>query len=166
MPPDTPSVTQLSQIIAQVTAPAFLLGAVAAFISVLISRMKRILDRLQALNAIGDDDSAKTHLRADIPRLKRRAALLNNAIFLSAVSSPRSSSLWRSPALFSRSNMSTGWRCFLSSPWGSSPRRWSMWHAKRESHSMRSITTSHEHGSTSRPTKRSDRFPSDQLGLP
>jgi Protein of unknown function (DUF2721) len=30
--------------------------------------------------------SAKAHLRADIPRLKRRAALLNNAIFLPAVS--------------------------------------------------------------------------------
>jgi hypothetical protein len=86
MLPDTPSITQLSQVIAQVTAPAFLLGAVAAFISVLISRMNRIIDRSQALNAIGDDDSAKAHLRADIPRLKRRAALLNNAIFLSAVS--------------------------------------------------------------------------------
>ena len=39
MPLDTPS-TQLSQVIAQVTAPAFLLGAVAAFISVLIARIK------------------------------------------------------------------------------------------------------------------------------
>jgi hypothetical protein len=42
---DTPSVTQLSQVIGQVTAPAFLLGAVAAFTSVLISRMNRIIDR-------------------------------------------------------------------------------------------------------------------------
>jgi magnesium-transporting ATPase (P-type) len=66
--------------------PVFLLGAVAAFISMLISRMNRIIDRSQALNAIGHDDPAKAHLRADIPRLKRRAALLNNAIFLSAVS--------------------------------------------------------------------------------
>jgi len=38
---DTPSVTQLSQVITQVTAPSFQLGAVAAFTSVLISRMKR-----------------------------------------------------------------------------------------------------------------------------
>lgn len=48
MLPETPSVTQLSQVIAQVTAPAFLLGAVAAFISVLISRMNRVIDRSQA----------------------------------------------------------------------------------------------------------------------
>jgi len=83
---DTPSITQLSQVIGQVTAPAFLLGAVAAFISVLISRMNRIIDRSQALNAIRDDDASKAHLKSDIPRLKRRAALLNSAILFSAVS--------------------------------------------------------------------------------
>ena len=83
---DTPSVTQLSQVIGQVTAPAFLLGAVAAFTSVLISRMNRIIDRSQALNAIRDDDASKAHLKLDIPRLKRRAALLNSAILFSTVS--------------------------------------------------------------------------------
>jgi VIT1/CCC1 family predicted Fe2+/Mn2+ transporter len=83
---DTPSVTQLSQVIGQVTAPAFLLGAVAAFTSVLISRMNRIIDRSQALNAIRDDDASKAHLKLDIPRLKRRAALLNSAILFSTMS--------------------------------------------------------------------------------
>jgi hypothetical protein len=83
---DTPSITQLSQVIGQVTAPAFLLGAVAAFISVLVSRMNRIIDRSQALNAIRDDDASKAHLKSDIPRLRRRAALLNSAILFSAVS--------------------------------------------------------------------------------
>jgi hypothetical protein len=83
---DTPTAAQLSQVIAQVTAPAFLLGAVAAFISVLIARMNRIIDRSQGLNAIDDKDRAKAHLRADIPRLKRRAALLNRAIFLATTS--------------------------------------------------------------------------------
>jgi VIT1/CCC1 family predicted Fe2+/Mn2+ transporter len=72
--------------IGQVTAPAFLLGAVAAFTSVLISRMNRIIDRSQALNAIRDDDASKAHLKLDIPRLKRRAALLNSAILFSTVS--------------------------------------------------------------------------------
>jgi hypothetical protein len=37
--PLTPSIEQLSNIIGSVAAPAFLLGAVAAFISVLMSRM-------------------------------------------------------------------------------------------------------------------------------
>jgi VIT1/CCC1 family predicted Fe2+/Mn2+ transporter len=83
---DTPSVTQLSQVIGQVTAPAFLLGAVAAFTSVLISRMNRIIERSQALNAIRDDDASKAHLKLDIPRLKRRAALLNSAILFSTMS--------------------------------------------------------------------------------
>ena len=83
---DTPSVTQLSQVIGQVAAPAFLLGAVAAFTSMLISRMNRIIDRSQALNAIRDDDASKAHLKSDIPRLKRRAALLNSAILYSTVS--------------------------------------------------------------------------------
>jgi ABC-type spermidine/putrescine transport system permease subunit I len=84
--PDTPTATQLSQVISQVTAPAFLLGAVAAFVSVLISRMNRIIDRSQALNAIADDDKVKASLKSDIPRLKARAALLNKAIFLSTIS--------------------------------------------------------------------------------
>jgi len=77
---DTPTVTQLSQVITQVTAPAFLLGAVASFTSVLIARMNRIIDRSQILNAIGDDDVSRAHLKLDIPRLKRRAVLLNKSI--------------------------------------------------------------------------------------
>jgi len=86
MLPETPSITQLSQVITQVTAPTFLLGAVAAFVSVLLSRMNRIIDRSQALNAISDHDQTKARLKSDIPRLKRRAALLNKAIFFSTIS--------------------------------------------------------------------------------
>ena len=83
MPLDAPS-TQLSQVIAQVTAPAFLLGAVAAFISVLSARMNRIVDRSQAL--IAEDNPGKAELKADIPRLKRRAALLNKSILFAIIS--------------------------------------------------------------------------------
>ena len=83
---DHPTSTQLSQVIGQVTAPAFLLGAVAAFVSELISRMNRIIDRLQVLNEIGDDNSRKTQLKSDVPRLKRRAALLNKSILFAIIS--------------------------------------------------------------------------------
>jgi hypothetical protein len=48
--PVTPSVEQLSSIIGSVAAPAFLLGAVAASISVLMSRMNRVIDRSQFLH--------------------------------------------------------------------------------------------------------------------
>ncbi len=86
MLPETPSIEQLSRIIGSVAAPAFLLGAVAAFISVLISRMNRVIDRSQFLHNIGDNDTAKSYLKTDIPRLKLRAALLNKSVYYATVS--------------------------------------------------------------------------------
>jgi len=83
---ETPSVSQLSQVISQAIAPAFLLGALAAFISLLILRMNRVVDRSQSLNAIGDADAARAHLKEDLPRLKQRAALLNRAILYASIS--------------------------------------------------------------------------------
>ena len=83
--PLVPSIDQLSRIIGSVAAPAFLLGAVAAFISVLMARMNRVIDRSQFLHGIVDDDGTKDYLKTDIPRLKRRAALLNQSIFYSTV---------------------------------------------------------------------------------
>jgi uncharacterized membrane protein len=77
--PLTPSIEQLSRIIGSVAAPAFLLGAVAAFVSVLMSRMNRVIDRSQFIHAINDE--ARSYLKEDIPRLKRRAQLLNRAVF-------------------------------------------------------------------------------------
>ena len=87
MIPEMPSVSQLSQVISQAAAPAFLLGALAAFIAVLIGRLNRIIDRTIALNAIADDDAVKSRLKADIPRLLRRAAMINRAIFWAVISS-------------------------------------------------------------------------------
>jgi len=84
---DTPSVSQLSHVISQAAAPAFLLGALAAFIAVLISRLNRIIDRTIYLNGIADEDRVRSRLKADLPRLIRRAAMLNRAIFWSVVGS-------------------------------------------------------------------------------
>jgi hypothetical protein len=81
--PETPSIDQLARIIGNVAAPAFLLGAVASFISVLISRINHVIDRSQYLHSIADDDASKSYLKTDIPRLKRRAALLNRSLFCS-----------------------------------------------------------------------------------
>jgi len=91
--PLLPSVDQLSRIIGSVAAPAFLLGAVAAFISVLMSRMHRVIDRSQFLHGVVDRDRGKAYLKTDIPRLKRRAALLNQSIFYSTVSAISTGSL-------------------------------------------------------------------------
>jgi hypothetical protein len=87
MLPDTPSISQLSNVISQATAPSFLLGALAAFIAVLISRQNRIVDRTIVLNGISDDDAAKCRLKADLPRLMRRAAMVNRAIFWAVIGS-------------------------------------------------------------------------------
>ena len=87
MIPEMPSVSQLSQVISQAAAPAFLLGALAAFIAVLISRLNRIIDRTILLNAIADNDVTKSRLKADIPRLLRRAAMINRAIFWAVIGS-------------------------------------------------------------------------------
>jgi uncharacterized membrane protein len=83
--PVTPSIDQLGRIIGNVAAPAFLLGAVAAFISVVMSRINRVIDRLQFLHGIRDDDDARSYLKNDIPRLHRRAAMLNRSLFCSVV---------------------------------------------------------------------------------
>ncbi len=84
---DTPSVSQLSHVISQAAAPAFLLGSLAAFIAVLISRLNRIIDRSIYLNQIPDEDAARSRLKADLPRLVRRAAMINRAIFWSIMGS-------------------------------------------------------------------------------
>jgi hypothetical protein len=83
--PMTPSIDQLGRIIANVAAPAFLLGAVAAFISVLISRTNRVVDRAQFIHGIPESDSARSFLKNDLSRLRRRAALLNRSLYFAVV---------------------------------------------------------------------------------
>lgn len=77
---------QLSQVIAHATAPSFLLGAVAGFVSVLMGRMNGIIERIRALNTIADDDRERAPLKSDLPRLKRRAKLVNDALFFAVAS--------------------------------------------------------------------------------
>jgi hypothetical protein len=79
-------IKELSQVISQATAPAFLLGAVAAFVSVLIGRLNRIGDRGVALAAIHDDDPTAARLKAGLPRLRRRAKLVSRAIECAVIS--------------------------------------------------------------------------------
>src|SRR5271166_1423705 len=74
-----PDAGQLSQVMSQATAPAFVLGAVAGFVAVLLGRMTSVIDRIRSLNEIADDDTARAHLKSDIPRLRQRAKLLNSA---------------------------------------------------------------------------------------
>ena len=78
-----PDTTRLAQIFAQATAPTFFLGAVAGFISLMASRLSGVMERTRALNAIGEDDHARVHLKSDLERLRRRARFLNSGILAS-----------------------------------------------------------------------------------
>jgi Protein of unknown function (DUF2721) len=88
-----PDTGQLSQVMVQATAPAFILGAVAGFISILLGQMTSVIDRVRSLNEIADGDTARAHLKSDIPRLRRRANLLNSATHLALAIGMRTSLL-------------------------------------------------------------------------
>jgi hypothetical protein len=71
----------MSQVIAHVLPPAFLLGALAGFINLLTGRLNRIIDRIRRINAIAAEDTAHAYLKVDLPRLQRRARLVNSSIY-------------------------------------------------------------------------------------
>jgi hypothetical protein len=117
---DMQNVEALARVISQATAPSFLLGAVAGFASILTTRMEKITDRSRALNAIPDDDAARAPLKANIPRLMRRAKLINRAIFLAIGSGVATASLLFVAfvcAFFNVPPKNPAWRC--SSRWRS-----------------------------------------------
>ena len=69
MLPEVLTSNQLSLVISQAAAPAFLLGAVASFLSV-FSNMSRIIDRSRAIVAMPDQDFSKAPHKATLPLLK------------------------------------------------------------------------------------------------
>lgn len=72
---------QLSLVISQAAAPAFLLGAIASFLSVLVTHMSCIVDRSRIINAIPDSDPKKAELKGHLPELRLRATLVIRAIY-------------------------------------------------------------------------------------
>ncbi|MGO7936335.1 DUF2721 domain-containing protein [Rhizobium ruizarguesonis] len=77
-----PTVVEMTDMFSRAAAPAFFLGAVAAFISLLTARLDAVVARARLLNAI-PDGSEKAQMKNDVPRLKTRARLLRNGILLS-----------------------------------------------------------------------------------
>ena len=80
------SIDHLSQIISQVVAPSFVLGAVTGLISMLYSRVNVVVERIRAIKAIPDEDVSRLPLRGDLPRLLRRINLLRRAVGLAILS--------------------------------------------------------------------------------
>ena len=80
---DPGSIEHLSEIISHVVAPAFLLGAVASFVSILVGRTRELSERIRDIAGSGE------RTPADMPRLqhlKRRALLLHRSVLLSIAS--------------------------------------------------------------------------------
>jgi len=84
-------IDHLGLVISHATAPAFMLGAVAAFLSILIQRMERLSDRIRALRA--DDSSGADTKEVLLPTLERRVMLLGRAIYFGVLSALVTSTL-------------------------------------------------------------------------
>lgn len=83
------SVEHLSEIISHVVAPAFMLSAVASFVSLLSNRLVTVIDRIRDLSIASSSEAVGVNSHHVIKRLQTRARVLNLAIFfglLSAVS--------------------------------------------------------------------------------
>ena len=80
------SVEHLSEIISHVVAPAFLLGAMASFVSILTNRMSGLQDRIREIGKIEGDGHVSGHTEVDVPHLRSRVKLLHRAFTLTIAS--------------------------------------------------------------------------------
>jgi Protein of unknown function (DUF2721) len=86
MVPAVSDIDQLSAAISHAAAPAFMLGAVAGFLSILIGRLERIVDRNRTLRS-ADSDVVDPSIRdAVAASFQRRMVLLSRAIYFAVLS--------------------------------------------------------------------------------
>ena len=76
-------IDQLSVAISHATAPAFMLGAVAGFLSILIARLERVADKNKALRSSDENLDPSGVVAASF---MRRMELLSRAILLAVLS--------------------------------------------------------------------------------
>ena len=77
-----PNAALLQAMFTQAAAPAFLLGGIAAFISVLMSRTTALMTRIPNPNELTDSDPRK----GEAPSLLHRAILLHRATYMALLS--------------------------------------------------------------------------------
>ena len=78
-----PDIDRLTQIFSNAIAPAFFLGAVAAFVSLMMSRLAAVAANIKAVGPLPDQDSAAVGSSTALGALRRRARLLSDGIILS-----------------------------------------------------------------------------------
>ena len=78
-----PDIDRLTQIFSNAVAPSFFLGAVAAFVSLMMSRLAAVHADIKATKVHSDQDGAAVGNNSVPDLLTRRARLLNDGIILS-----------------------------------------------------------------------------------
>src|SRR5882757_3539431 len=78
-----PDIDRLTQIFSNAIAPSFFLGAVAAFVSLMMSRLAAVNAQMKATAAVLDQDGAAVGSSKALGALTRRARLLSDGIILS-----------------------------------------------------------------------------------
>src|SRR5882762_835599 len=78
-----PDIDRLTQIFSNAIAPSFFLGAVAAFVSLMMSRLAAVAAQIKAIRALPDRDGAAVGSSTAPGTLTRRARLLSDGIILS-----------------------------------------------------------------------------------
>src|SRR5260370_31393519 len=78
-----PDIDRLTQIFSNAVAPSFFLGAIAAFVSLMMSRLAAVNAHIKATRALPDQDGSAVGSSMALRPLTRRARLLNDGIILS-----------------------------------------------------------------------------------
>src|ERR1700712_1701116 len=78
-----PDIDRLTQIFSNAIAPAFFLGAVAAFVSLMMSRLPAASESIKGTRALPTQDGAAVKNSMSLGTLTRRARLLSDGIILS-----------------------------------------------------------------------------------
>ena len=78
-----PDIDRLTQIFSNAVAPSFFLGAIAAFVSLMMSRLAAVHADIKATNARSDQAGTAVGGKSVPDLLTRRARLLNDGIILS-----------------------------------------------------------------------------------
>ena len=87
LPPPSPELTHLAQIIQLVVAPVFLLAGLGAFLNVCAGRLARIVDRARKLEPkiVASRGTEHDRMVEEIRMLDRRIQVVNRAIFTSVL---------------------------------------------------------------------------------
>ena len=76
-----PDIDRLTQIFSNAVAPSFFLGAIAAFVSLMMSRLAAVNAHIKATRALPDQDRSAVGSSMALRPLTRRARLLMTASY-------------------------------------------------------------------------------------